>query len=187
MSDKTHQTAIVVIPPEPLWEPIQAIRREHDRQVHRWMPHFTMVYPFRPRLQFDAVAGDLAVICRETPPFELSLISFRYFYHGGSSYTLWLAPDPAEPLARLQERLLAVVPDCIDTAQYAGGFTPHLSVAQVHDARQMERLKIQLQAAWQPLVFKIDSISLIWRNDPPDDVFRVDRIIPLAGQASSGE
>ena len=185
MSDKTHQSAIVVIPPEPLWEPIQAIRRQYDRQVRRWMPHFTMVYPFRPRPQFDSVANDLAVVCGEMPPFEVSLVLFKYFYHGGSSYTLWLAPEPADPLARLQERLLSVTPDCADTSQYAGGFTPHLSVGQVRDAKQMEQLKAQLQVAWQPLIFKVDSVSLIWRNDPPDDVFRVDRTIPLTGQASS--
>jgi RNA 2',3'-cyclic 3'-phosphodiesterase len=185
VSDKTHQSAIVVIPPEPLWEPIQAIRRQYDKYVRRWMPHFTMVYPFRPRSQFDDVAKTLTAVCGRVQPFEVSLLLFKYFCHGGSSYTLWLAPDPVEPFVRLQERLLSVTPDCIDTSQYAGGFTPHLSVGQVRDAQQMEHLKDQLQAAWQPLVFKVDSVSLLWRNDPPDDVFRVDRTIPLAGQASS--
>ena len=35
---KTHKSAVVIIPPEEIWEPIQKIRRLYDRQGHRWMP-----------------------------------------------------------------------------------------------------------------------------------------------------
>ena len=57
MSQKTHTTAAVLIPPEDVWGPIQAIRREHDRQFRRWMPHITLLYPFRPREQFPQYAS----------------------------------------------------------------------------------------------------------------------------------
>ncbi|MBI5480461.1 MAG: 2'-5' RNA ligase family protein [Deltaproteobacteria bacterium] len=46
---KTHHTAVVIIPPGEIWGPIQAIRQRHDQQFHRWMPHITPLYPFRPR------------------------------------------------------------------------------------------------------------------------------------------
>ncbi len=179
MTDITHQTAVVVIPPESCWEPIQAIRREHDKQVHRWMPHISMLYPFRPRCEFESAARSLSAVCGAIRSFEVTLAEFKYFYHGGSSYTLWLAPDPADPLMDLQAAMLSAVPECDETSRYATGFTPHLSVGQVRDAKQMERFKDQLQAAWQPLIFRVDSVSLIWRGDPPDDVFRIDRTIPL--------
>ena len=39
---KTHQSAVVLIPPREVWAPIQAIRREHDRHLRRWMPHVTL-------------------------------------------------------------------------------------------------------------------------------------------------
>lgn len=55
-SPKTHKTAVVLIPPEECWPPIQAIRQEHDRHVRRWMPHMTMIYPFRPKEQFATMA-----------------------------------------------------------------------------------------------------------------------------------
>jgi hypothetical protein len=42
---KTYQTSIVAIPPRRVWEPIQAIRRRHDRQIHRWMPQ-TALHPW---------------------------------------------------------------------------------------------------------------------------------------------
>lgn len=46
MAHLTHQTAVVVIPPEDVWPSIQAIRREHDRKIRRWMPHITLIEPF---------------------------------------------------------------------------------------------------------------------------------------------
>ena len=48
-TNKTHTTAVVLIPPEEVWEPIQALRRAHDRNFDRWMPHITLLYPFAER------------------------------------------------------------------------------------------------------------------------------------------
>jgi len=31
--------------------------------------------------------------------------------------------------------------------------------------------------------FRVEAVSLIWRGDPPDDVFRIDRQMPLGGGA----
>lgn len=64
MKTKTHQTAVVIIPPENLWQPIQQIRQKHDRHFRRWMPHITMIYPFRPRTQFDELAIQFQSACR---------------------------------------------------------------------------------------------------------------------------
>ena len=44
----THQTALVLIPPESCWAPIQAIRKQHDRSFERWMPHINLLYGFVP-------------------------------------------------------------------------------------------------------------------------------------------
>ena len=37
----------------------------------------------------------------------------------------------------------------------------------------MEQLRAALQTSWQPVSFTVDRVSLIWRGEPPDDVFRV--------------
>jgi 2'-5' RNA ligase superfamily len=55
MEQKTHQTAVVLIPPEAVWPPIQALRQQYDRHVRRWMPHITLLYPFRPREEFERI------------------------------------------------------------------------------------------------------------------------------------
>jgi 2'-5' RNA ligase len=176
---RTHQTAVVVIPPEWCWEPIQAIRRRHDRQIRRWMPHITLLYPFRPRDQFGAVADRLQGLCAGIESFEIRLAEFREFHHDRGSYTLWLAPEPREAMVRLQSALQSIVQDCSETAQHAEGFTPHLSVGQVRGSETLARLKGQLQENWSPLSFMVHEVSLIWRNRPPDDVFRVDRVVRL--------
>lgn len=182
MIGKTHKTAAVLIPPEEVWEPIQAIRRQHDRQVNRWMPHVTLLYPFVPRENFDEVQSKLGDACRGIEPFDVRLAEFRDFGHGGGSHTLWLAPEPKGALLRLQAALELAVPECNDVSQHSDGFTPHLSVGQVRGYDNTVALKTTLQAAWSAkggLLFRADRISLIWRGPPPDDVFRIDRQVPL--------
>ena len=179
---KTYQTAVVLIPPEECWEPIQAIRRKHDRQIRRWMPHVTLLYPFWPREAFDEAAVALRAAARDLTPFDVKLREFRHFHHGRGSYTIWLAPEPADVVKRLQAALQAAIPDCDDLSRYANGFTPHLSVGQVRGQTTLEELKHGLQEDWEPLRFAATRASLIWRNEPPDDVFRLDQHIPLEKQ-----
>ncbi|MGB2822000.1 MAG: 2'-5' RNA ligase family protein [Phycisphaerae bacterium] len=99
MKNRTHNTAIVIIPPDDAWHPIQGIRQKHDRKVRRWMPHMTLIYPFYPRSDFERAAKELAPVCREIRPFDVKLATFRTFRHGKGYYTVWLAPEPEEPLA----------------------------------------------------------------------------------------
>ncbi|MFQ5805975.1 MAG: 2'-5' RNA ligase family protein [Phycisphaerae bacterium] len=179
MSNKTHQTAVVLIPPEECWGPIQAIRRVHDRQARRWMPHITLLYPFQPREAFDEAASALRAAATDIDPFEIVLCKIRHFRHGRTSYTIWLAPEPVGAVKCLQAALQAAIPGRDDASRYGGGFTPHLSLGQVRSAAALEELTSSLRESWRPLTFRLTRVSLIWRNDPPDDVFRVDRHVLL--------
>ena len=179
MRSKTHKTAVVVIPPERAWAPIQAIREKHDRAFGRWMPHITLIYPFRPRSEFQAAAAGLVRACEQISPFEVTLGAFSFFQHRLDSYTLWLAPEPKGTLIELQTALWRVFPDCDDTRRFASGFTPHLSVGQARDREQMLDLVAAQGRDWTPITFEVSAVSLIWRDHPPDDVFRVARTISL--------
>lgn len=181
MANKTHKTAVVIIPPEKVWPQIQAIREKHDRQVRRWMPHVTLLYPFRPKEQFDGLAEQIAPVLEDIEPFEIELREFKFFRHRQESYTLWLSPEPRKALERMQTALLKVVPDCDDVVRISGKFLPHLSFGQVKGQQAMMELLGSLQATWQPISFKVERVSLIWRGDPPDDVFRVGKTLPLKG------
>lgn len=177
---KTYKSAVVVIPPDAVWDPIQEVRRSHDRHYRRWMPHITLVFPFRPVSEFESLTPLLAEACRATAPFEIHLAKFGRFDHGRGNTTLYLIPEPDQPLKALQAAIQSVVPDCDDTGRFPGGFTPHLSMGQVRGNKALA-MCAAWQAAWRPLAFTVTQVCLIWRNNPPDDVFRVGPVLPLGG------
>jgi 2'-5' RNA ligase len=181
MNAKTHTTAVVVIPPEPLWEPIQAIRRRHDRSVRRWMPHITLLYPFVPPRAFVDATPLLHQVSAAIIPFAISLRRFALFAHGRRSATVYLAPEPAEPLIALQTRLWEAFPAYDDTRRHQQGFTPHLSVGQAPGTAAGEALIHTLTAEWPALSFTVAAIHLIARAEPPDDVFQLVRTVAFGG------
>jgi 2'-5' RNA ligase len=174
----THCTAVVLIPPADLWEPIQFIRREHDPQIGRWMPHVTLLYPFLPEAELSRAADVLRPLCAERAPFAVTLGEFRWFTHGGRSATLWLATEPSGPLMALHSSLLSAFPQCDHTARFAGGFTPHLSVGRWPAGRAGESAA-SLQAGWTPLGWPVDCISLIARPPRGLSPFVVQDELPL--------
>ncbi len=182
MSMKTYASAVVIIPPARLWPPIQLIRQKYDRHVVRWMPHITLIYPFRSREEYETLTLHFSRVCKDIDPFEVELAKFRFTGHSKKSYTLWLAPEPAEKLVLLQSILLSLVPDCDDLIKRYGRYTPHLSVAQAPGKMEVIKLQNMLQENWQPLSFIVCEISFIWRGGPPDDVFHVIKKIGLGKQ-----
>ncbi len=168
---KTHLSALVAIPPQELWEPIQAIRRLHDRHVRDWMPHVTLLYPFRPQESFEAEAAALASL--GIAPFETSLSSFRHFTHYEWSHTIWLDPEPSDAWKALHAALVERYPDCHDAARYESGFTPHLSVGQ---ARTPDLAGV-FQRNWSPLSWKVGELALVARKER--EPFEVIRSVPL--------
>ena len=171
----------MIIPPRELWGPVQAVREAHDQQFRRWMPHLTLLYPFAPKRDFTRMLPELAQAVWEQKPFELTLARFSSFRHGRESYTVWLEPTPAEPLAKLHRALMGTLPQFGDTGSFKGGFTPHLSVGQIEGAGKLKRLLGELNENWEPLHFAVTELSLISRKAPPNDIFQVDRQISLGG------
>lgn len=145
------------------------------------MPHITVIYPFRPKKDFNDLVGKFTHVCEQIIPFEIEFIRFRFFEHQQESYTLWLAPEPEEPLIKLQKELLRIVPDCNDVNLFPGGYTPHLSVGQVRGRSRLRTLHKKLQESWKPFSFAVHEVSLIWRGEPPDDIFHVFHKAALKG------
>lgn len=176
---KTPKTAIVIIPPEACQERIQRIRRAHDCSLRRWMPHITLLFPFRPAEDFDEIEAQLQAACEAFQPFDIELTEFRFFRHARNRCTVWLAPEPEQLLIRFQSHLWRVVPECDDVRNHQGGYRPHLSVGQSPNISSCVTLIQKLSAEWAPVRFRVSDIAMIRRGDPPDDVFAIDRKIPL--------
>jgi len=179
ITGKTRHTAVVAIPPEEAWAPIQEIRRKHDPRFQRWMPHVTLLYPFRPEEQFEEIGGPLAEACSTVSPIETVLGEFRYFVHGSGRATLWLAAEPEGAYSGLQTALQQAIPDCDDVSLFEGGFTPHLSVGQVESEDSAEKLSARLQRNWSPLRFGLSKIAVLRRD--ADSPFQVASWISLSG------
>ncbi len=176
---KTNLSAVVVIPPPDLCEPIQRIRLKHDKKIDRWMPHVNLLYPFLPREAFDGAASRIAEALREFPPFPVTLERFRHFAHGYDRFTMWLDPQPAAPLAEVQAALQALFPECREVANFENGFVPHLSVGQARGPRFLESQLSEIRSWWRPLTFTVAEVALIARTE--ETPFKVERTIPLGG------
>ena len=170
---KINSSAVVIIPPKEIWEPIQEIRRIYDRQIRRWMPHITLLYPFRPESEYNTLESLFSTICKKIKSFEITFSKFKYFNHGKQKYTLWLAPEPESLINDLQYKLLAIVPDCNNVNLHKNGFTPHLSVGQIKGKKRLIEVIETLQRNWSQLKFTINSIYFIAREKQKLSKFEV--------------
>ena len=176
---KTHTTAVVLIPPHDIWPSIQELRRTHDRNFTRWMPHITMLYPFAEREDFPAAASQIKKAAAETEAFEIRLAQFDHFRHR-KNCTIFLAPHPKDSLTDLHANLIRALPEFDDTAKFRRGFHPHLSIGQFQHG-DVERETQRLQADWSPIQFAVSEISLIYRAPETEHRFVVAQTFPLTG------
>ena len=171
MPNKTYTTAIVLIPPESVQPPIQNIRSVHDRNFERWMPHITLLYPFAERRDFESVIPALTQAAQQIAPFSVAFTRFDAFKHRKSA-TMFLIPEPTDKIVQLHATLIHHLPEYDDTARFAGGFHPHLSVGQFSH-RSLRTEQERLQTEWQPVRCEMEAISLIYRAPETDDRFVV--------------
>lgn len=177
MPNKTHTTAVVLIPSESVQPPIQAIRRIHDRNFMRWMPHITLLYPFVERRDFTDVIPALAKAAQQITPFSLEFTRFDAFKHRKSA-TVFLVPEPIDDIVRLHHVLMQHLPDYNDTARFSGGFYPHLSVGQFQH-RSLSSEQHRLQNEWQPIQCEMPNLSLIYRAPETGERFVVAEQLPF--------
>lgn len=178
---KVHNSAMVIIPPKILWPPIQAIRKQYDRQIQRWMPHINLIYPFVPLSKFNHIIHKIKPVCERIKSFPLTFKEIKYFKHGKQNYTLWLAPQPREKIISVQSKLITIFPRLDDLNRFKGGFTPHLSIGQIKGNTQFKKLLSHLQEKWEPISFTCGEIYFIHRTPQKNSPFQIERIISLSG------
>ncbi|MFX1477603.1 MAG: 2'-5' RNA ligase family protein [Promethearchaeota archaeon] len=170
---KVYTSALVIIPPQEKWKPIQDIRKDYDRNINRWMPHITLLYPFRPKKEYFKLENQFSEKCKSFKPFEVILKKFKYFKHSRQNYTLWIDPEPNYLLINLQAELLKLFPDCDDVNNYKDGFRPHLSVGQVQNKIAMINIIKNLQSTWMEMKFTLKELYFISRDKDKSSKFEI--------------
>ena len=166
------------MPPKDLWPPIQQIRREHDPQMHRWMPHVTLLYPFLMEEYLRTAAAALESVCASFERFEITLDTFSYFTHDSGVATMYVTPLPEEPICDLHTRLKGRVPWCDDVDRFESGFTPHLSVGRF-PVEDVEPARQRLEGHWTPIHWEVTEVSVIARSADGSGPFSVAYTLPL--------
>ena len=174
---KFYNSAVVIIPPQEKWDSIQRIREIYDRGFNRWMPHITLLYPFRPKMEYITLEKLFSETCKNLKPFVLSFRKFKFFNHGHQNFTLWLDPEPTNLIVNLQAELLKLVPDCNDVNKFKNGFMPHLSVGQIKGKNKLPETINNLQKNWKEIKFLVHKIYFISRDKSKTSKFEISKQI----------
>ncbi|CAF1157808.1 unnamed protein product [Adineta steineri] len=179
----TVETALCIIPPENVWEQIQAIRSIHDKAYPRWMPHINLIYPFVPENNFDNIKVQLELICNQRKPFQIQFnqSSFEYFKQRGDLCTYHLRPTISTDIVELQKLIQNQLSNIIKTKR---AFEAHLTLGQTTTSKISNTL-IDIKNKWTTIEFTIDRIYMISRENHPENLFTIKREILLLSQEES--
>ncbi|KAI9218924.1 2'-5' RNA ligase superfamily-domain-containing protein [Blastocladiella britannica] len=178
-------TALAVIPPPALWPRIQTMRRTLDPAFPRWPPHINLLYPFlHPRLLDDDAQSLIASAVGALDEERVALTATEIFYARNRAYVIAQPPPTAtgpdtdgcnddddgaaadDLLQQLHRRLLQEFPACASLTKYAGGYTPHLTLARTNwnakQPKQHREAVDQVAAAVQRIVSPSDGRHLSW-------------------------
>jgi 2'-5' RNA ligase len=150
------ETALVLLVPqaEPL---VLDWRQLYDPAAAEGVPaHVTVLVPFMDYERIDdACSRTLRDAVAGTAALDLVFSEIRRF-----PGTLWLAPEPAKPIAALTERLTARFPDY---PIYGGAFAeivPHLTIAQGDDG-VLDKVEAAVRPRLQsPIRARVESCAL---------------------------
>jgi 2'-5' RNA ligase len=183
---KSVQSALCIIPDEPLWRGIQNIRLSRDVHVNRWMPHINILFPFVTADQLQDAAHAMAAQLADFAPFDVRFDEVGLFSHRANSHTFWLSPQTTggSDIARIHRAAVTVFPSFDDTSKRQNGFCPHLTLGQ---AKGPAPDAADLRSLWPGGAFTCSRVFLIARSSV-DDPFHVRHVVSLGGgRCTSGD
>ncbi|UJR26915.1 hypothetical protein I4U23_008224 [Adineta vaga] len=176
----TNQTALCLIPPENVWEQIQAIRSTNDRAYPRWMPHINLIYPFVPESNFDNIKTQLELVLHRQKPFSIQFDqnSFHYFQQKDNDCTYHLQPTDTTNVIDLQK---LIQDQLIKICKKKRPFEAHLTLGQ-SKIKIIDNVFTKLKSNWSTIEFTVDRIYMISRENHPENLFTIKNEILLLNQ-----
>lgn len=136
LSSASNDTALCLIPPRHLWEPVDRLRSLHDRAYNRWPPHINLVYPF---VHVDSLPSAIDAVCQLNLPGlfqqtqEKAMLDETDVFLHKQYNTIYLRPahgsSTEAALTQLSRSLHRALGRSLDEQ-----FKPHMTVAQSYDS-----------------------------------------------------
>ncbi|EGR52117.1 uncharacterized protein TRIREDRAFT_75105 [Trichoderma reesei QM6a] len=153
--EASHDTALCLIPPPQLWDPINTLRSLNDEKFTKWPPHVTLVYPF---VTPEALPEVIEALCRshlepQDDDISINLEEPGVFSHRRRSKTVFIRPRPGpnvDRLSDLRDRILRFL-------EWPKGrdYQPHMTLAQSEDDTTswhqflMEKARLLTPVTWR--------------------------------------
>ncbi|KAL7785247.1 hypothetical protein V8C37DRAFT_323238 [Trichoderma ceciliae] len=180
--EESHDTALCLIPPPHLWDPVNALRSVNDEKFTKWPPHITLIYPF---VKPEALPGAAETLCQlDLMPqgdddISISLQEAGVFSHRRRC-TVFIRPQSAQEQSRLSElrdRIYSFL-------GWPKGreYRPHLTVAQSEDPHaSWHQFLLEKARLLTPLAWHTHQLAILIRDPVSPDSITASRPMRLWG------
>ena len=157
---RKHETALVILVPE-AERVVGVYRGRYDPSAADGIPpHITILYPFLAEEKLtDQVLKDLGTLFREHSQFDVTFPRIRPFQQ-----SLWLDPEPVQPLCDLIEAVATRFPNCPPYGDVQLAIPPHLTTAILASDAQRERVHrefMEISGSRLPVHTRVTCVSLM--------------------------
>jgi 2'-5' RNA ligase len=165
VSEESHEESALIVAVPEVEALVGPFRARHDPAAAKGVPaHVTVLYPFvAPARITPTIVLSLAELFAALPELRVSFAEVRRFPEA-----LYLAPEPAEPLRKMTERVVARFPEM---PPYEGRFAdviPHLTVAHAEEPEQLEAIAAEFGRAARralPIAAAVRAVDWIVKRD----------------------
>ena len=174
----SFETALLIVPPRDVQVFSFPLREQYDTDAFKKnLPaHLTLLYPFVPLDLVEQAVETLSALCREYPPFELTLDRYGTFPD-----TLFLEPSNPEPLIQLHRSLAEAFPDYpVYLGEHGQALHPHLTLARVAPPQTIHHISLPPVPSF---TFPVDKLHLYLGSTTEDIAFIPRAVIPLGIEA----
>lgn len=168
------ETALLIVPPREVQVFSFPLREQYDNEAFKKnVPaHITLLYPFVPPDDVESAIEKLTALCKDYPPFELTLD--RY---GSFPDAIFIEPSNPAPVNALHRHLANAFPEYpIYNGEYGSELHPHLTLARFENAEEAEAISLPSVPSF---TFIVDKIHLYLGSAMADIAFIPRAVIPL--------
>lgn len=171
-----YTTAIVIMAPPPVQRfAVPLMRRYPHDDLLRVPAHITVLFPFVPTTELDAVCRTLRTLFADVPPFNVTLKGYGHF-----PTAVFLQPVDPQPIQALFHKVHAAFPAY---APYRGehgndNIMPHMTVGVFNSAAEREQA---VYPPYEPITFRVRCLHLIAGVEREPIPWVTYDVIPLGG------